>query len=111
MPAALRTFAVCRERRTITFVKGDVRDEALVKTILIEYEIDTIVHFAAETHVDRSISAPADFITTNINGTFNMLESARRVWMSKPDYTPENYRFHHISTDEVYGTLAPVSRI
>jgi len=89
-----------------TFVKGDVRDEALVKTILIEYEIDTIVHFAAETHVDRSISAPADFITTNINGTFNMLESARRVWMSKPDYTPENYRFHHISTDEVYGTLA-----
>jgi len=90
-----------------TFIKGDVRDEALVKRILVDHEIDTIVHFAAETHVDRSISAPADFITTNINGTFNMLESARRVWLTKPGYKPENYRFHHISTDEVYGTLAP----
>ena len=93
--------------RNYTFIKGDVRDEALIKTVLLENDIDTIVHFAAETHVDRSISAPADFITTNINGTFNMLESARRVWLSKPGYTPENYRFHHISTDEVYGTLAP----
>jgi dTDP-glucose 4,6-dehydratase len=84
-----------------TFVRGDICDRGLVEKLLGELEIDTIVHFAAETHVDRSILGPAPFIQTNVVGTFSLLEAARRVWGGKSG------RFHHVSTDEVYGTLGP----
>jgi dTDP-glucose 4,6-dehydratase len=89
------------------FVKGDICDSVLVARLLREYEIDTIVHFAAETHVDRSISEPERFIQTNIVGTFTLLEAARQVWLQTPVISKDKIRFHHVSTDEVYGSLAP----
>lgn len=90
-----------------TFVKGDVQDEDLVANLLREHEINAIVHFAAESHVDRSILGPAAFVQTNIGGTFSMLEAARKVWLQEKKLGADEVRFHHISTDEVYGTLAP----
>ncbi|MGB8215181.1 MAG: dTDP-glucose 4,6-dehydratase [Anaerolineales bacterium] len=90
-----------------TFVKGDICDAELAQRLLREHAIDTIVHFAAETHVDRSILEPEQFIKTNILGTFTLLEAARRVWLDGPTTAREQIRFHHISTDEVYGSLAP----
>lgn len=87
------------------FVKGDICDEELVAQIFAEEQIDTLVHFAAESHVDRSISGPAEFIHTNINGTFTLLETARKAWLSASPLAPLSSRFLHISTDEVYGTL------
>jgi dTDP-glucose 4,6-dehydratase len=89
------------------FIKGDITDQALVLRILREHSIDTIVHFAAESHVDRSILGPAPFIQTNINGTFSLLEAARSVWLDKGSSMSSTPRFHHISTDEVFGTLGP----
>lgn len=85
------------------FYQGDINDQKLVTHILQHYDIDTIVHFAAESHVDRSISEPATFIMTNIVGTFNLLECARNVWLNSN--RKQQCRFHHISTDEVYGSL------
>jgi dTDP-glucose 4,6-dehydratase len=90
-----------------TFVQGDIRDGDLVRGLLIEHRIDTIVHFAAETHVDRSILGPEPFIQTNVIGTFNLLEAARRYWLADSARPPEASRFHHVSTDEVYGSLGP----
>jgi dTDP-glucose 4,6-dehydratase len=89
------------------FVKGDICDSVLVARLLREYKIDTIVHFAAESHVDRSISEPERFIQTNIVGTFTLLEAARKYWLQTPVIAKDKIRFHHISTDEVYGSLAP----
>ena len=89
------------------FIQGDIGDEALVKDLLRKYDINAIVHFAAESHVDRSISGPAAFIKTNILGTFSMLEAARKVWLMEKNMDETNVRFHHISTDEVYGSLIP----
>jgi dTDP-glucose 4,6-dehydratase len=89
------------------FVKGDITDQALVNGILRHHKIDTIVHFAAETHVDRSILGPAQFIQTNIIGTFTLLESARTYWLTEKGVPLESARFHHVSTDEVFGTLSP----
>jgi len=89
------------------FIHGDIGDQALVLRILREYSIDTIVHFAAESHVDRSILGPAPFIQTNINGTFTLLEASRTVWLDESQSTSASRRFHHISTDEVFGSLAP----
>jgi len=83
---------------------GDIRDEALVEKLLRERDIDTIVHFAAESHVDRSISGPDAFIDTNILGTNSLLKAARAVWL---DNGGRDHRFHHISTDEVFGSLGP----
>lgn len=89
-----------------TFVQGDICDRELIDRLLQEHNIDTIVHFAAESHVDRSIEGPAAFIQTNVVGTFTLLEAARQYWLT--DSSPiQHYRFHHISTDEVYGTLEP----
>ena len=88
------------------FVKGDIVDKELVERVLREEQIDTIVHFAAESHVDRSISGPAAFIETNIVGTHNLLHAARAVWLDSDD-APASHRFHHVSTDEVYGSLGP----
>ena len=87
----------------VSFVHGDIRDTDLVETMLRQGKIDTIVHFAAESHVDRSIHAPDAFIDTNILGTHSLLKAARAVWLAGSG-TP--HRFHHVSTDEVYGTLS-----
>ncbi len=87
---------------SIEFVRGDIGDELLVERLLREHCLDTIVHFAAESHVDRSITGPHAFVTTNINGTFALLQAARRVWLDG-DGMP--HRFHHVSTDEVFGSL------
>jgi len=92
------------------FVKGDICDQALLEDLLSEHQIDTIVHFAAETHVDRSILEAGQFIQTNIVGTFKLLEAARKKWLEeKPTETgtAQDVRFHHVSTDEVYGSLEP----
>lgn len=86
------------------FIKGDICDTELVNRVFSEREIDTVVHFAAETHVDRSILNPLQFLQTNVYGTGVLLEAARNYWQI--DQTKE-HRFHHISTDEVFGSLAP----
>ncbi len=89
------------------FVQGDICDRSLVDDLMRRYTIDTVVHFAAETHVDRSILGPAAFIQTNINGTFTLLEAARQAWLVDKTLPAEAVRFHHVSTDEVFGTLRP----
>jgi dTDP-glucose 4,6-dehydratase len=89
------------------FVHGDICDRRLVDDLLHRYTIDTIVHFAAETHVDRSILSPEKFIQANIVGTFTLLEAARQAWLIEKLLPLESVRFHHISTDEVFGTLRP----
>ena len=85
------------------FVQGDITDAALVNRLIDEKQIDTIVHFAAESHVDRSITGPAAFITTNVVGTFTLLEAARTAWLGAG--ARNDVRFHHVSTDEVFGSL------
>jgi dTDP-glucose 4,6-dehydratase len=92
-----------------TFVQGDIGDRALVDRLLREHGIDTVVHFAAESHVDRSILGPSTFVQTNVVGTYTLLEACRQCWLqeqmlSRGDAAATR-RFHHISTDEVYGTL------
>jgi len=89
------------------FVKGDICNQAVVEDILRRHQIDTIVHFAAETHVDRSIYGPAAFVQTNIFGTFSLLEATRNVWLNEKKADSRTVRFHHISTDEVFGSLTP----
>jgi len=87
------------------FVKGDICDEATVRALLEQHHIDTVAHFAAESHVDRSILGPDDFIRTNIVGTHALLKAAKTLWIDRK--TVPAHRFHHVSTDEVYGSLAP----
>lgn len=87
------------------FVHGDICDEGLVKSLLREHAIDTVVHFAAESHVDRSILEPDAFVRTNVQGTFNLLEETRRFWLEEKNWSKAQCRFHHVSTDEVYGAL------
>ncbi len=89
------------------FVNGDICDGDLVAKLLRDHNIDTIVHFAAESHVDRSISGPGEFIKTNIEGTYQLLEQARHHWLNDLKLDGSSCRFHHISTDEVYGSLEP----
>lgn len=92
------------------FVQGDICDTALVEELLVSKAINTIVHFAAESHVDRSITGPDAFIETNIIGTYSLLKAAKKVWLDAPKAKgsePLSHRFHHVSTDEVYGTLGP----
>ncbi len=89
------------------FVEGDICDRALVDRLLREHQIDTIVHFAAESHVDRSILGPEQFIQTNVVGTFTLLEAVRVYWLADKALPLEGVRFHHISTDEVFGSLEP----
>jgi dTDP-glucose 4,6-dehydratase len=88
-------------------VRGDICDAQLVSTLLLEHRPRAIVHFAAESHVDRSIVAPGAFINTNIQGTFNLLEQAKAYWKQLSDSGKETFRFLHVSTDEVYGSLEP----
>jgi dTDP-glucose 4,6-dehydratase len=89
------------------FVKGDIGDRQLIDSLLVQYQPQSIVNFAAETHVDRSIDGPASFIETNVNGTFNLLECARQYWRKLSDTDRDLFRFLHISTDEVFGSLTP----
>lgn len=89
------------------FIHGDIGDRALVDDLLHKHDIDAIVHFAAETHVDRSIHGPGQFMQTNVIGTFVLLEAARGYWLSDQAFSTEDVRFHHISTDEVFGSLGP----
>jgi dTDP-glucose 4,6-dehydratase len=90
-----------------TFVKGDIADRALLRRLLAEHRPRAIVHFAAESHVDRSIEGPAPFIQTNVVGTFSMLEETRAWWGVLAPGEKEHFRFLHVSTDEVYGSLGP----
>ncbi|NRD72368.1 dTDP-glucose 4,6-dehydratase [Shewanella sp. VB17] len=93
-----------------SFVHGNICDTDLVETLLIGHQIDTLVHFAAESHVDRSIDGPDAFIETNIIGTHSLLKAAKKVWLDAPKkqgLAPLKHRFHHVSTDEVYGDLSP----
>jgi dTDP-glucose 4,6-dehydratase len=91
-----------------TFVQGDICDRNFIEELFQKYQFHDVIHFAAESHVDNSISGPEAFVKTNVLGTFNLLDTARKLWMSAPNqYNPDfiNARFHHVSTDEVYGTL------
>jgi len=87
------------------FIRGDICNRKLIEEILRKYTIDTIVHFAAESHVDRSIADAEKFVMTNVVGTFTLLEAARQYWLQELKLESTKCRFHHISTDEVYGTL------
>lgn len=98
----------CENMPNYQFVCGDICDADLVEKIFTENDVRGVIHFAAESHVDNSITGPRAFINTNILGTFNLLDAARRHWMDGPNKVKDGYenaRFHHISTDEVYGTL------
>lgn len=87
------------------FVQGKIQDQELVSDLFERYRPDALVNFAAESHVDRSIDGPAEFIDTNIGGTFNLLECARSYWQTLPEEEAGSFRFLHVSTDEVYGSL------
>lgn len=94
-----------KDNSDFSFVQGDISDQPLVEKLLRDNEIDTLVHFAAESHVDRSISGPDVFIETNVIGTHSLLKAARQVWLDEGRVS--DHRFHHVSTDEVYGALGP----
>ncbi len=85
------------------FVQGDINDRALLDKLLAAHQPRAIVHFAAESHVDRSIHGPEDFVITNVNGTFHLLEAARAYWSGLSEPAKTDFRFLHVSTDEVYG--------
>ena len=89
------------------FVKGDISDRALLDPLLASHRPRAIVHFAAESHVDRSIHGPGAFMKTNVEGSFTLLEATRAFWTGLPAAEKASFRFHHVSTDEVYGSLAP----
>ncbi len=89
------------------FVQGDIGDYELVLSLLKKHQIRSVVNFAAESHVDRSIHGPGDFIQTNVVGTFNLLEAVRAYWTELPEPQKQSFRFLHVSTDEVYGSLSP----
>ena len=89
------------------FIKGDICDRALVDSLLTQHQPRAIIHFAAESHVDRSIHGPGEFMRTNVHGTFTLLEAARAYWSTLAADAKAAFRFHHVSTDEVYGSLGP----
>ena len=104
----LKNLQECEKNPRYKFIKGDICNRELVEFIFNEYNIEGVIHFAAESHVDNSIKNPGVFIETNVNGTFTLLDVAQKYWMQKPFSYKKGYeecRFHHISTDEVYGTL------
>ena len=105
----LATLASVKNDSRHLFFQGEIGDRTLVARLLQEHQPRAIVNFAAESHVDRSIYGPTDFIDTNIVGTFNLLECARKYWGVLPDSEKRKFRFHHVSTDEVYGSLAPTA--
>ena len=103
--ACLDNLASVAEHTNYAFEQVDIRNRAVLDAVFTKYAPDAVMHLAAESHVDRSIDGPTDFIETNVKGTFNMLEAARSYWQSEGK--PESFRFHHISTDEVFGSLGP----
>jgi dTDP-glucose 4,6-dehydratase len=88
------------------FVQGDINDRKMLDALLAQHQPRAIVHFAAESHVDRSIHGPEDFVNTNVNGTFHLLEATRAYWSELPESHKSEFRFLHVSTDEVYGSLS-----
>ena len=103
--ACLDNLASVAEHTNYAFEQVDIRNRAVLDAVFTKYAPDAVMHLAAESHVDRSIDGPTDFIETNVKGTFNMLEAARSYWTSQGK--PASFRFHHISTDEVFGSLGP----
>jgi dTDP-glucose 4,6-dehydratase len=103
-PANLALFADDERHH---FVQGDIADRPLIERLLVKNRPRAVINFAAESHVDRSIHGPADFIQTNVLGTFNLLESVCAYWRALPTEEKAAFRFLHVSTDEVYGTLGP----
>ena len=104
----LENLRSCENMPNYSFVQGDICDADLIEKLFRENDVRGVIHFAAESHVDNSITGPRAFINTNIIGTFNLLDAARRHWMDAPGRIKPGYadaRFHHISTDEVYGAL------
>ncbi len=106
------TYAACLDNLTpvaesplYTFEKADIRDRAALARIFAAHQPDAVMHLAAESHVDRSIDGPGDFISTNVTGTYELLEAARAYWQDRG--RPKGFRFHHVSTDEVFGSLGP----
>ncbi len=105
----LENLKECETNPRYKFIKGDICNRELVEFIFNEYDIQGVIHFAAESHVDNSIKNPGVFVQTNVNGTFTLIDVAYKYWMNKPFTYKSEYqdcRFHHISTDEVYGTLS-----
>ncbi|PWE19140.1 dTDP-glucose 4,6-dehydratase [Aliarcobacter skirrowii] len=105
----LENLKECENNPRYKFIKGDICNRELVEFIFSEYDIQGVIHFAAESHVDNSIKNPGVFVQTNVNGTFTLIDVAYKYWMNKPFKYKDEYkdcRFHHISTDEVYGTLS-----
>lgn len=103
----LRNLHALADDRRHHFVQGDIGDTSLVSQLLATHQPRAVLHFAAESHVDRSIHGPMDFIQTNVVGTFQLLESVRAYWAGLDDQAKQDFRFLHVSTDEVYGSLAP----
>jgi len=101
--ACLDNLAPVADDPRYSFVQADIRDRNAMDAVIAEYEPDTVMHLAAESHVDRSIDGPGAFIETNVTGTFTLLEAARKFWVEANQ--PAGFRFHHVSTDEVYGSL------
>ena len=104
----LTNVSECDNMSNYTFVQGDICDRTLIEKLFADYDIRGVIHFAAESHVDNSIKNPMAFIQTNVEGTFTLLDVAYHHWMEAPHKVKQGYencRFHHISTDEVYGTL------
>ena len=104
----LNNIQECDSNKNYKFIQGDICNRELIEFIFTEYKITDVIHFAAESHVDNSISNPGVFVETNINGTFTLLDVAYKQWMQKPfvyNEGSQKNRFHHISTDEVYGSL------
>lgn len=104
----LENLRECENMPNYTFIEADICDAEKMEELFVKYDVRGVLHFAAESHVDNSIKGPRAFINTNIVGTFNLLEAARKHWMDAPNKVKAGYegcRFHHISTDEVYGTL------
>ncbi|MFN7085194.1 MAG: dTDP-glucose 4,6-dehydratase [Burkholderiales bacterium] len=103
----LRNLASLKDDARHVFVKGDIGERALLARLFAQYRPEAVVHFAAESHVDRSIDGPAEFVQTNIVGSFSLLEEARAYWSGLAGPEKSRFRFLHVSTDEVYGSLGP----
>jgi len=106
----LDTLASVRDEPGHVFVQGDIGDRALVERLLAEHQPDAILNFAAESHVDRSIDGPAEFVQTNVVGTLTLLEASLAYWRALALERQDAFRFLHVSTDEVYGSLGPIGR-
>ena len=106
----LDTLASLRDKPEHVFVQGDIADRALIEPLLGEHQPTAILNFAAESHVDRSIDGPAVFVQTNVVGRLTLLESALAYWRALPLERQDAFRFLHVSTDEVYGSLGPIGR-